>query len=192
MQKTPETIDKILAKHVYEDSGLETEDIVYLRDAYLEHGAAQDAVHPTKGKASDFVDWFTLMMIRSELHNLFDSYSPDPKKAFEDQAEVVPVKVGDRKFDAFIDEHGTLRFKTQTVFNFFMKLMSENRMIVDGKPFTLNEIAEYRANGVFSDDDWLTFYTSFGYSLGGFCDLSDFQHLRVETPDWYRSGALDD
>ena len=43
--------------------------------------------------------------------------------------------------------------------------------------------------GNFSQDEYLTFYTSFGYSVCGLAELSFFSDLPIDNPVWEQEHA---
>lgn len=128
-----------------------------------------------------FGDYF--QSLRQTLFIRWDRYIPEKYEIDFANSEIIIVKVGGRSFETYIDRNGVQRFRVNTVLNHLCDLMMKN-MTVDGKPYGLNEMCMEFFNGKFSNDDWLTWYTSFGYSVDGFSSLSFFNHLEIENPLW--------
>lgn len=112
--------------------------------------------------------------IMTRLHNYFHRYKPTEKEAFAAQAETIIVKIDGQEFQTFLDENGTQRFRGNSVI----------RHLVDTDAADLNRLSIEFQNGKFSNSDWIDFYTSFGYSVGGLLDVSDFTSLDIENPLW--------
>lgn len=114
--------------------------------------------------------------LRQALHQEFERYTPSEKKAFEDAAEIILVKVIglDLEFETYLDKFGTQRFKTDTV---IVNLFEQN--IID-----LDSLARDFYRGKITTEDMLNFYAKSGYSVGGLADLSYFSHLTFENPIW--------
>ena len=104
--------------------------------------------------------------------------------------DTVLITVGDREFTTVIDEHDVQRFKVNSVINAYNDTVSaewDKWMYSDRsmpEPFGLNMLAVEYAHGKHSLDDMLTFYTSIGYSVAGFSDLSYFEELDIRNPIW--------
>ena len=104
--------------------------------------------------------------------------------------DVIPVIVGDRKFTTVIDKHGVQRFKVNTVLNAFADgtTAAWDNWRAAGRhgkePYSINDLTREYHEGKHSFDDMLTFFTSIGYSVGGFCDISIFADLDVRNPLW--------
>lgn len=102
----------------------------------------------------------------------------------------INVKIGDRTFETIIDKRGVQRFKENTVISAFYKASTEayNDWMRTGRegsaPFNLNTLAKEYHAGKHTLDDMLTFYTSFGYSVDGFADVSFFEGLEIRNPVW--------
>lgn len=101
----------------------------------------------------------------------------------------IPVIVGDRTFTTIIDANGVQRFKVNTAINAFVNASTvafnrHNSTRRGPAPYTLNNLAIEYHEGKHTLDDMLTFYTSIGYSVSGFCDLSYFQNLDIRNPAW--------
>jgi hypothetical protein len=100
------------------------------------------------------------------------------------------VTIGSREFTTVIDKHGTQRFKKNTVINAwvdasgkeFEKWLRTDRTTPE--PFNLNVLGLEYLRGEHTLDDMLTFYTSIGYSVSGFSDLSFFDDLDIRNPIW--------
>lgn len=92
------------------------------------------------------------------------------------------VLVGGARFRALTDKLGTERFIGSTVVDW----------IVASDDQLLNRLALAYASNLrdhaFVQRDYVVFYTMLGYSLSGFCDLSEFKYLEVATPKWTRGG----
>jgi hypothetical protein len=114
--------------------------------------------------------------LRLALYQEFERYTPSEKKAFEDAAKVIIVKVLglDLEFETYLDANGTQRFKTDTV---VVNLFDQNMIDLDS-------LSRAFRNGKISTEDFLTFYAKSGYSVGGLASLSHFSHLTFENPLW--------
>lgn len=174
MEKTAENIDKAITNLISPEDDVDLDFVPVIRDAYLKGEPIEEVVHPTKGSIADAFHESIPSYLQLTLPTIFDRYQPTDKEKFEANAETIIVKVGDREFETFLDESGVQRFRGNTV----------TRYIVDNGGYLLNELVMAYYDGKFTDDDFLTFYTSFGYSVGGFCDVSNFSHLDVENPLW--------
>lgn len=98
--------------------------------------------------------------------------------------DIIVVRIGDREFDTQIDAAGVQRFIPNAVTAHLVQLMLDDFIQIDGKGFNLNDMIRLYHEELFPEEDWLTFYTSFGYSVSGFADLSFFQHLPIVNPIW--------
>lgn len=116
----------------------------------------------------------SIRALREALNQEFSQYSPKEKKAFEDAAEVILVKVSGIEFETYLDQWGTQRFKTDTV---IVHLFDQN--LID-----LDELSESFHRGEITTEDLLNFYAKSGYSVGGLSGLSHFCHLTFENPLW--------
>lgn len=102
----------------------------------------------------------------------------------------IEITVGDRKFVTIIDEQGVQRFKANTAIKAFVDASTAayNEWIVSDRStpegFNLNTLAEEYYKGLHTLDDMLTLYTSFGYSVAGFADVSYFERLDIRNPLW--------
>lgn len=112
--------------------------------------------------------------IKVRLDLEFSRYKPSEDKAFEDSAPIIVIKINGRAFDTYLDKQGVQRFKTNTVMQY----------LYDKGKFDLNQMAMEYYTGNFSNDDWLTFYTSFSYSVAGLSDLSYFSAYDFDNPLW--------
>ena len=124
-----------------------------------------------------------LRYLHQTLFVRWDRYVPEKHEIDFANTETIIVNVGGRSFETYIDRNGVQRFRVNTVLNHLCDLMTKN-LTVDGKSYGLNDMCLEFFNGKFSNDDWLTWYTSFGYSVSGFMDLSFFDHLEIENPLW--------
>lgn len=108
-----------------------------------------------------------------------------------DEGSIIPVRVGSRTFDTVIVK-GVQRFVANTVISAFVddSIASFNKWLQVGRregapePYGLNTLAIEYHQGKHSLDDMLTFYTSIGYSVAGFADLSFFEELDIRNPVW--------
>lgn len=115
-----------------------------------------------------------LRELKRALNQEFNKYSPNEKKAFEDAAEVIMVKVAGIEFETYLDQWGTQRFKTDTVIT---HLFNKNLVDLDG-------LVESFYRGEITTEDLLNFYAKSGYSVCGLSTLSHFSHLTFENPLW--------
>lgn len=107
------------------------------------------------------------------------------------EGSIIPVRVGSRTFDTVIVQ-GVQRFVANTVISAFVddSIVSFNKWLQVGRregapgPYGLNTLAFEYHEGKHSLDDMLTFYTSIGYSVSGFSDLSFFEDLDIRNPLW--------
>lgn len=115
------------------------------------------------------------------LYNEFDRNKPTAKETWEANAPKITVKIGEKEFQTFIDEHGVQRFCGNSVIT---KLMDSPPLNDSMGILSLNTLAIDYHNGHFSSEDWLDFMTSFGYSVSGLCSLNAFTFLPVWNPVW--------
>ena len=113
------------------------------------------------------------------LEDQFERYHPDPRQEWEDNAPRIPVKIGDKEYQTYLDRHGVQRFVGNSVITRIMDHHSDPNATL-----SLNTLIVEYQQGRFSTEDWLDFMTSFGYSVGGLLDLSEFSYLPVENPLW--------
>jgi hypothetical protein len=192
--RTRENIRAAIAEYfVGEKQEIEDTDIDALTDSYLnfknfehlhEFGFIQDVNEVVAGDEDyPFTFGDHLRYLYQTLFIRWDRYIPEKHEIDFANSETIIVKVGGRPFETYIDRHGVQRFRVNTVLNHLCNLMMKN-MTVDGKPYGLNEMNMEFFEGKFSNNDWLTWYTSFGYSVSGFMDISHFDHLDIENPLW--------
>lgn len=107
------------------------------------------------------------------------------------EGAIIPVRVGSRTFDTVIT-NGVQRFVSNTVIRSFVDASGEafNEWLRSGRnngepePYSLNTVDVEYHQGKHSVDDLLTLYTSIGYSVSGFMDLSLFDDLEIRNPLW--------
>lgn len=87
----------------------------------------------------------------------------------------IMVKIGHRNIETYIDEHGTQRI---TPVN---KLYE---WLYDHGKLDLNEIASGYFCGNISFKDYFELYLSIRYSMSGFYELHNFEHLTIKNPLW--------
>lgn len=109
----------------------------------------------------------------------YERYKPTPDEEWQAAAEKIPVTIGNRSFETYIDKNGVQRFVTNSVIYDLME-----RMLKQNAPLDLNELFLNHARGRYSNDDWLTFLTSSGYSFYGLVNMNDFSHLPITNPLW--------
>lgn len=116
--------------------------------------------------------------VAGNLWKEFERYQPNDYEAWKNQAEKIPVIINGREFQTFLDEGGVQRFVGNSVINRMIDSMgSRDKM-------SLNTLAIDFHSGMFSNDEWLDFYTSTNYSVSGFMGLSDFSYLEIQNPLW--------
>jgi len=98
--------------------------------------------------------------------------------------EIIPgdrfnVKVGGREYPAWIDPQGAMRFVQNDILSNLFDLKKLDLNLV-GELFQHGKLGSLRSYG--------EFYMLLEYSVGGWCDLSSFENIRVVTPDWCREG----
>ena len=99
--------------------------------------------------------------------------------------DAITVKVGGVEYPVFVDPKGKLRFKPNEVVSHILDRLNGTpegarlgldmnglRTAYNAKKFSKREYAEY--------------HMLIGYSLDGFCELSPFEDMEVETPEWTR------
>jgi hypothetical protein len=107
----------------------------------------------------------------------------------------IPVEIGKKTFDTFIDDHGVQRFVPNTIiegivdngteaFNAWLK--TDRRA---PEPWNLNTLVMEYAEGKHTKDDLLDFYTGMGYSVSGLSGLSYFAKQKIKNPVWDRVDA---
>lgn len=182
MKKTRENVEEIVLNVLsleMPDSGLLTpERVSQIVTHYMQTGEVllPDAVLGAVATYENDSIPPGIEALRLALHQEFERYTPSEKKAFEDAAEVIIVKVIglDLELETYLDKFGTQRFKTDTlVVNLF------DKGVID-----LDSLARDFYNGNISTEDMLTFYAKSGYSVGALASLSYFSHLTFENPLW--------
>lgn len=121
-----------------------------------------------------------LSYVEEAVHNEFDRHKPTPEETWEQSADKIVVKVGEKEFQTFIDSDGVQRFCGNSV----IETIVHTYMNEPNSNFNLNNLAIDYYNGKYSSEHWLDFMTSFGYSVSGLLDLTAFQYLPVENPLW--------
>lgn len=108
--------------------------------------------------------------------------------------DTILIRVGTSVVQTFIDKNGVQRLPTNPIYGawidgttaaynrYIRKVRPEDRD--DALTFGLNEMNVLYHQGKFTFEEWLEFYLNMGYSVGGFCDLSAFQHLPIVNPVW--------
>jgi hypothetical protein len=106
----------------------------------------------------------------------------------------VRIKVGERFFDTVFDKHGVQRFHTDKIISDFIEGTTAANDVYNANHrdfhlrnvefFTLNDLGKNYERGHYTQDEFLTFYTSFGYSVAGFADISHFEDLEIVNPVW--------
>ena len=174
MEKTLANVESVIDNILAPEEGFDTVDRVILRDVYLKSGNIYDGIHFSKGKVEDYLDESVLGAIGYALDLAFNRYKPTAAQIQERDAETIIIKINGREFKTYLDARGVQRFRRNSLIEY----------IVDNGGYLLNDLSIKYQNGQFTDDEFLDFYTSFGYSVGGFCDLSLFSHYTIENPLW--------
>ncbi len=93
------------------------------------------------------------------------------------------VRINGKIYDTVIDEHGTQRFVINGPVNALVD--HSLAMLQRGqKSYSLNEIAQDFADGKWSLEEQIEFYTMFGYSVFGFSTLSFTVDVEIVNPLW--------
>ena len=91
-----------------------------------------------------------------------------------DIGDKIMIKIGDVAVVTVIDEHGTQRLPSNSL---YMELYQSGALGLD-------DLYAAHYDGDISFDNYLEFYLNIGYSVGGFSELSAFQHLEIKNPVW--------
>lgn len=180
MEKNQENVEQIVYNVLYleaDDRGvLAPERVSQIAEHYLQTGEVLLSDHSLGVEMAheDLPAAAGVGPLRRALYQEFERYSPNGKKAFEDAAEVIVVKVLGREFETYLDVNGTQRFKTDTVI-----ITLFDRGLID-----LDELSRDFYNGKITTEDMLNFYAKSGYSVDGLSNLSYFSHLTFENPLW--------
>lgn len=102
------------------------------------------------------------------------------------------VRIGNKWYDTVIDDHNVQRFVVQPVVNAFVdhshKMFDEywmkQRIADHPAVYGLNEIAVDFARHEWPLSEQIEFYTMFGYSVAGFCDMSWVANVEIDNPLW--------
>lgn len=175
MEKTVDNVVAVLDQY-FEDVPRETK--VVAAEEFLKRGTVSGELAVYEQDGDD--KWY----IVDVLDFAFNRYNPSGKQLFQDNAEKIPVKIGGRVYQTFLDERGVQRFVTNSVINQIIDWDGDRSLHGSGEDYILNRISIAYQEGQFSEEDMLDFYTSFGYSVSGLVSLSYFEHLPVENPLW--------
>lgn len=93
-------------------------------------------------------------------------------KSYPAPGQEVIVKIAGKEYKTVIDERGVQRFSKDPLLYH----------LVDSRMIDLNKLCIAYQEGKFSQEDYLRFYMSIGYSVDGFQDLPFFEDLEVENP----------
>lgn len=119
---------------------------------------------------------------QDKLDEIFNRYKPTVQEIHVATAPRIDVKIFGRVFPTYIDDYGVQRFVPNQVVEAIID--HEQKIQTFGHDYILNWISVEYQNGKFSFDDFVSFYTSFGYSVDGFCSLSFMDFIPVENPLW--------
>jgi hypothetical protein len=103
---------------------------------------------------------------------------------------MIPVQVGKRTFDTFIDNFGNQRFLLNTVVKEFVdETIKANESWVEDRrsykePYNLDSLEVSFLNGKHSEDDMLMFFTACGLSVDELTNMYYFYNLPVVNPVW--------
>ena len=86
----------------------------------------------------------------------------------------IPIKIGDREIMTTIDKNGTQRLPSNPVFV----------ALFDAGVVNMNDLVRAYHYNKISFENLLEYYLNIGYSVCGFAELSNFQHLEIENPLW--------
>lgn len=86
----------------------------------------------------------------------------------------IVVQIGNYFLETTIDEHGVQRLPNNT----------DYRELIDKGIIDLNTLARDHINGKVKFEDFLAFYLYIGYSVCGFAELHQFEHLEIKNPLW--------
>ena len=171
MKKTKENVRLLVETIVIRE--MEEDATKFNTEAYTEAYLAGEEYEPAT-ESEEAV----LSILEGALDNEFDRHQPTEKEKWEASAPKIPVKIGEKEYQTFIDQRGVQRFCGNSVITYMMSQDSGS-----GK-FSLNTLIVEYYNGKFSSEDWLDFMTSYGYSVSGLCSLTEFTYLPVENPVW--------
>jgi hypothetical protein len=181
MEKNQANVEQIvynvLSVEIQDSEILTSEKVAQIAELYLLRNSVSlpySIVRTLEKSADDDEVPSTVRALKAALHQEFQQYSPKEKKAFEDAAEAIIVKVSGVEFETYLDQFGTQRFKTDTV---IVHLFDQN--LID-----LDELSRSFYRGEITTEDLLNFYAKSGYSVGGLSGLSHFSHLTFENPLW--------
>ena len=88
--------------------------------------------------------------------------------------DVITITVGDHKVETTIDANGVQRLPKNPVYS----------ALFDSGALSLNQLAIAYAQKKISFEHYLDYYLNIGYSVCGFAELSNFQHLEIKNPVW--------
>ncbi len=119
---------------------------------------------------------------QDKLDAIFNRYKPTDEEKHIATAPRIDVKIFGRVFPTYIDERGVQRFVPNQVVDAIIN--RDHDVKTRGYDYILNWASVQYQSGKFSFDDFIDFYTSFGYSVSSFCSLSFMDFIPVENPIW--------
>lgn len=167
LEKTPENVRRVIEDRFKVEEFIPTMPVDELVTAYLEGRAL-----PYSSDQEEEIMGY----VSGHLSMAFDRYKPNLKAEWMASAEKIPVKVGDREFQTYIDSRGVQRF----VGNPMVAYLAHHPTSKDA--YNDLFVAYYR--GEFSDDELLDFVTSLGYSVSGFAEINALEHYPIQNPLW--------
>ena len=98
--------------------------------------------------------------------------------------DVIPVIIEGKLYETVIDEHGTQRFRSNTVLDYMREHDTHGKpAAMHHQMFNLNTLAVAFHMGKFDKRDYMELVMQ-GYSVSGFCDLSTFADWTISNPLW--------
>lgn len=169
MEKTRENVQMLTENTLRNEEGCENFPVERFVTAYLE-GQKFVPENDTEDQLAGYVE--------GTLWTMFERYKPEAFEEWKHNAEKIPVIINGKTFQTFIDERGVQRFVGNAVMRRILDSLDSHRVM------NLNTLSIDHQSGMFSNDEWLEFYTSFNYSVSGFMGLSDFCNFSIENPLW--------
>ncbi len=84
------------------------------------------------------------------------------------------ITIGDIKINTWYDEHGVQRLPRNEVYC----------ALFDSGALDLNKLVVAYLQNKISFEHYLEYYLNIGYSVCGFAELNNFQHLPIKNPVW--------
>lgn len=166
MKKTPELVRGIIETVCVREEFSPTVSIDDIVTALMENNPLPQ--HPEK-------DEEVMGYIQEAVEHTFNLYKPDENAQWMQDAPKIPVIIGDREYQTYMDSHRVQRFVSNPIIRHAVDNLSTD---------SYNNIFVKYYKGEVSHEELTDFLTSSGYSVSALSGMNAYSHLPIKNPLW--------